>query len=286
MSRSRKRSKGTALAFYLSSQWGQIFFLHYPESSAEARRRAVIHVPAFAEEMNKSRRMTALLGRKLAAQGIGVLVIDLPGTGDSSGEFGEATWNSWCESVLLAREWLEQNGYSRISLWGLRTGGCVSLAAASGSELAWERFDWVQPVGRGSVFLSQFLRLRVAEKMFSGNKAARETGEELKSMLERGETLEIAGYDLSPDIYEGLNQFNAANLSPKLFRRVSLYDIRTNEAGKPSPAVSRLADKWKLEGVDCHVDVLQGEPFWITQEISVCEPLVLAMSKAYMEQST
>ena len=65
--------------------------LHWP---AEPRvpLGLVVHAPAFAEEMNKSRRMVALQARALAEDGLAVLLVDPLGCGDSPGDFGDATW--------------------------------------------------------------------------------------------------------------------------------------------------------------------------------------------------
>src|SRR4051794_23621058 len=65
----------------------------------------IVHVPAFAEEMNKTRRMTAHVARELAARGFGVLQVDLLGCGDSSGDFADATWEQWITDLVAAAEW-------------------------------------------------------------------------------------------------------------------------------------------------------------------------------------
>lgn len=59
----------------------------------------VVFAPAFAEEMNKSRRMTARMARALAADGWRVVQRDLLGCGDSAGDFGDATWAAWLDDV-------------------------------------------------------------------------------------------------------------------------------------------------------------------------------------------
>ena len=69
--------------------------------------KAIIHIPAFAEEMNKSRRMLAMQAQAFAGQGYAVLVLDLFGTGDSSGDFGEATWDIWLQNIDTALVWLK-----------------------------------------------------------------------------------------------------------------------------------------------------------------------------------
>ena len=66
----------------------------------------MLYIHPFAEEMNKSRRMAALQSRALAQAGYAVLQIDLLGCGDSSGDFGDATWQSWVSDVVLGCQWL------------------------------------------------------------------------------------------------------------------------------------------------------------------------------------
>ena len=53
----------------------------------------------FAEEMNKSRHIYSLLARQLCLSGIACYLLDYRGTGDSSGDFGEATIDKWLEDL-------------------------------------------------------------------------------------------------------------------------------------------------------------------------------------------
>ena len=52
-----------AQAFFLEAKPGRRFCLYHPPQGED--RGAVLHVPAHAEEMNKSRRMVALQARRL-----------------------------------------------------------------------------------------------------------------------------------------------------------------------------------------------------------------------------
>ena len=77
-------------AFFLAAdngRAGQRLCIHHPPRRGEPARGAVLHLHAFAEEMNKSRRMVALQARALAEAGFAVLQIDLHGCGDSGGDF-------------------------------------------------------------------------------------------------------------------------------------------------------------------------------------------------------
>ena len=98
--------------FFLDTPEGALHVsLHMPPDARPASGW-VVHVPAFAEEMNKSRAMVSRQARALAARGYAVVVPDLYGTGDSAGELREATWALWqrnVEAVLDCREALAGN---------------------------------------------------------------------------------------------------------------------------------------------------------------------------------
>jgi len=88
-------------AFFLDTADGPRFCLfHAPSGEC---RGALVYIHPFAEEMNRSRRMAALQARALAAQGIGVLLLDLHGCGDSAGDFGDASWDGWLRDIAAAR---------------------------------------------------------------------------------------------------------------------------------------------------------------------------------------
>src|SRR5512133_1710196 len=102
----------TLEAFYLPFAAGRRFCLLHAPDAAAPRRGAVVYVHPFAEEMNKSRRAVALQARALAQAGYAVLQIDLHGCGESSGDFGDATWASWIDDVVAACAWLESAGHA------------------------------------------------------------------------------------------------------------------------------------------------------------------------------
>ena len=141
-------SEAIAEAFFLPVGGGQRFCIFHRPHGAEARA-ALIFLHPFGEEMNKSRRMVALQARALAAAGCAVLQIDLHGCGDSSGDFGDASWDSWLADVSLAHAWLRTRSAAPLWLWGLRS-GCL-LAGDAASRLG-EPVDFLfwQPVLYGN----------------------------------------------------------------------------------------------------------------------------------------
>src|SRR5688572_11677189 len=92
------------------------------EPASSHVRGVVLLLPPFAEEMNKSRRMCALLAHGLAADGWRVVRIDLFGCGDSAGLLRDATWAQWCDDL---RSELDRHLCAKapsLWLWGLRAG--------------------------------------------------------------------------------------------------------------------------------------------------------------------
>ncbi|HZF80788.1 MAG TPA: hydrolase 2, exosortase A system-associated, partial [Rubrivivax sp.] len=113
--------------------------------------------------MNKSRRMAALQARALAAAGFDVLQMDLLGCGDSSGDFGDASWAAWVDDVVVAGQWLHRQCGSPPALWALRA-GCL-LATAAAAQIGTGRFIFWQPPVAGKPLVQQFLRLRMAAQL-------------------------------------------------------------------------------------------------------------------------
>ena len=265
---------------------------------AAAARGSVLLAPPFAEEMNKSRRMLSRQARALAAIGYDVLIIDLLGTGDSSGDFGDASWTAWIDDLALGWQWLTDRAAGPVWLWGLRSGALLASALATrlatGASVQPQVPPLVQsqvhpqvnppaapplllwqPVLSGSQHLQQFLRLRA----MSGLGAERDPANgvsALKQALARGETVEIAGYALSPALADGLAQ---ATLSvPPAGTRVIWLEV-AGGGELTLPSATRI-EQWRAAGVNVTAQACDGAPFWQTQEIEESELLLAATTEA------
>jgi uncharacterized protein len=176
-----------------TSATGQRFALHHPP--AGPCQGSVLFLHAFAEEMNKSRRMAAMAARALATAGLAVLQIDLLGCGDSSGELADASWAAWLDDTCQGAAWLQARYPGPLWLWGERA-GCLLAAAAlplvvaarvnaapdaalkagrnagpntqpHADPTATHLLLW-QPQTQGKLVLQQFLRLKMASHMQQG----------------------------------------------------------------------------------------------------------------------
>lgn len=260
-----------ALPFFLDHHPGQRFCMyHAPVGSC---RGAILYVHPFGEEMNKSRRMVAQQARALAALGYGVLQVDLHGCGDSTGDFGEARWEQWKSDIALGYAWLQRELGQPVSLWGLRLGALLALDYAIDAAPAIERMVFWQPVHAGAAYLKQFLRLRVANDMVGDKKGG--GTDALRAALHAGESLEIAGYELAPELALAIESRDAA-LLPMTACPVHWLDLVADAERPLAPASARIVETWRAAGVDIRPQTVVGQAFWATQEITECPALLSA----------
>ena len=273
-------ANATAESFFLPVRDGFRYCLFHPP--AGPCRGALVYLHPFAEEMNKSRRMAALQARALAALGIGVLQIDLHGCGDSSGDFGDARWEGWKRDIDDARTWLGARLGVSAGLWGLRVGALLALDYAARARDLPRLLLW-QPVTSGAAFLNQFLRLRIAADLVQEG-ASNGGTKALRASLEQGTPVEIAGYELAPQLAAALDPLDPSVLAPRGCR-IDWFEV-TPAAGRPMPpAASRIAAIWQAQGIDLGVHVVHGEPFWSTPEIAECPALLDATGALFRENA-
>lgn len=262
-----------ATPFFLSGKAGRIFALYYPPAKDVRCRGAFLHAPAFAEEMNKSRHMVAQQAKMLAANGYAVLVPDYYGTGDSEGDFKEGQWDIWRTDLITCAEWLlEQSGVAVISLWGLRFGCLLIQDLINKSDLTIDNLLMWQPITNGKQMISQFLRLRLAAGLIgSGEK---ETVAMLREKSHKGDCLEIAGYDLAPELLVNIEDASLSQDPPTLYGDIFWFEICGKKVKSLTPASMRIINSWHQGKCKVTADAVIGAPFWTTQEISSSPKLI------------
>jgi exosortase A-associated hydrolase 2 len=133
-----------------------------------------------------------------------------------------------------------------------------------------------QPVVSGAQFMTQFLRLRLAGEMLAGGDATNGT-DQLRTQLRAGKTLEIAGYELAPELAQVIERLDLAALPPE---NVPARWFEISAEGKPSPALRRAAQAWSAAGAEVDLHPVRGEPFWSSVEIAECRELIEATCHA------
>lgn len=254
-------------AFFLPVANGQRYCLHHaPRGAAKA---ALLYLHPFAEEMNKARRMAALQARMLAENGCAALQIDLHGCGDSSGDFGDATWASWLADAGIAIDWLREKYDAPLWLWGLRSGCLLAAEAAREHDVPVNFLFW-QPVISGKQYLQQFLRLKVAGAMLSGD--GKGVMEALKAQLAAGQSVEVAGYALSAGMAAGLE--NAELAPPARPGRLHWLEVSARPEATLAPVSLKRIEPWQTAGFAVGSAVLPAPTFWQTTEIEEAPALL------------
>ena len=254
-------------AAFVAGRTGARFRLVSEPGSAELRG-TVIAAHAFAEEMNKTRRMAARLARGLAARGFRVVQRDLAGCGDSSGELREVSWADWREDVRA--EFEAADPALPVWLFGVRAGALLAGAAFAqrpdANLLLW------QPVVAGAQHLQQFLRLHAGARIVGASPS--DAGATPAQRLKRGEVVEVGGYEMAPPLAAGL-EAAVLDVPAGAPGRIVWCEVSADDPPSPSPAALRFAERVGARarpGVELHA--LHGPLFWQTQEIEDCDALL------------
>jgi exosortase A-associated hydrolase 2 len=266
----------------IDSPSGRLFGVYHAGARHSGPRCAVLYVPPFAEEMNRSRRMAALQARALAASGVDTLLLDLFGTGDSAGNFRDARLPLWLGDIAAAAEWLEAQGSIKgrtsLCLWGLRLGALLACVAAAGQPQRFKRLLLWQPVTDGKVMLTQFLRIRVAAAMAEGG--APEKTEELRAQLAAGASVEVAGYEVASELAQALDRLRMDGLDLGAAAPVTWLEVAAEASDRLLPASARVVEAWRKTATEVSTATVAGDPFWTLQETTLAPALLTATTGA------
>jgi exosortase A-associated hydrolase 2 len=252
--------------------------------SWRARREAaptfvVLHLPAFADEMNKSRRMVARQACAIAEMGGAAFVLDPYGTGDSEGDFGDATWRGWQDDVQAAWLWVRAGIGEHVPalLWGSRLGALLAVEAVRTGTVAPSALLLWQPIAAGRRFIDGLLR--IAE--LAGSTGAREGSARaaLRDRLDGGQRIEVAGYSLSPDLVSGIDALELSTV-PVLPCPVTWREIVAVGEPAVSPWATAVADRWLSAGGMVDLGAVSGPSFWASAEIEEAPALLSSTSEA------
>ncbi|MDK6078669.1 hydrolase 2, exosortase A system-associated [Massilia varians] len=269
-----------AEAFFLPLPGRQLFCLFHP-AHGECRG-AVLYVPPFAEEMNRARRIAAQQARELAALGYGVLQPDLDGTGDSSGDFGDARWETWKDDLAACCAWLGERIAQPPLLWGLRLGALLALDYAQAAAHPLRALILWQPVASGQVYLTQFLRMRTLNAVLADS-ASEQTGTRaLRAALQSGVTLEVGGYTLDPALAAAIDALTPLEgHTPPC--PVHWFEMAAPGSRALPPGAARAADAWRRRHARLQVHAVDCPPFWAAGE-GVAAPALLAATTALLRE--
>lgn len=254
---------------FLPGRLGPLFALRVAADPSPVEPQAVLLLPPFGEEMNKCRPMMAAQARLLAQRGIDSLLIDLYGTGDSSGDFASATWAQWIDDLGEAWRVLASR-FARVHVLAVRAGALFVDSLTGERSVTNAKLVLWQPIVKGADYWRQILRVRVAADSLRGERQ----GLSPQETLQRDGRIEIAGYDISAELAEGLSQSSLQSQTAREFSQVLWAETVPGAAGELSPGAARIVQQWRSDGVRVSATVVDGEPFWATTEIAMAPRLL------------
>jgi len=221
--------------------------------------------------------MAAVQARRHAQRGLGVLVLDPTGCGDTSGDFGDARWELWLEDCRLGLEWLHHQAPGPVFVWGLRLGALLGLEVAQRhSDRVRAAIMW-QPITSGSHYLTELLRIKVAVEMIGGRKTS---VTELRQALSAGSPIELGGYCIAPQLADALEARSLSTFAvPRL--TAAWLELVPDIASSIAPASQRIIDALANAGMDVTGESVPGQPFWQwdAQDITECPELLSRTDK-------
>ncbi len=260
---------------FLSTNNGTIFFLE-TASESSWNKNLVILIPPFAEEMNKSRKIFSSFQHHLSSNKYRTVLFDLFGTGDSQGEFSDATWLLWQQNLIdIIKYVFEQYPEVRINFVALRTGALLlnnslhQLPKYLSSAI--HQIHYWNPVFNATQFVNQFLRLKLTGDIMREN-GEKLTTKTLRQQLLKQGTMEVAGYQLSAELVEEFEQADAS--LPKLDNLHIIHFYEISSSAKITSALSNYISKLQEHHYQIETHSLTGPKFWVSQEICISQPLI------------
>ena len=246
----------------LSRTRGKLFAMYYPAPDRGTAEH-LVYVPPFASEMGHSRDVIAGLAREIASRGVAVLVPDLLGCGDSSGDFSEARWELWRDDLEAVCVWLEDTGVEQLSLWGLRLGATLAMDFAQYSQRQFKRILLWEPVTDGSRMLSQFLRMNLVPDDCRASLRALLSTPELRMTLPKGETVQVAGYEMANELLGAIDKLRLVALAQFVSAPMSCLEFVSRHDQQVDLALQQTLEQWKTAGLRVSSFREVAWPFWL-----------------------
>lgn len=256
---------------FLDSTRGRILLTEWIPERPAPGAPLVIVLPPFAEEMNRSRRALACHARTLATRGIGTAIFDLFGTGDSAGDFGDADWDTWRGDVRSVIGHFADQGRCQLAVLALRSGALLAGECFAAQSTALRRAVLWAPLVDGKPLVRQMLRLHVAASMSAEGSGA--TTRDLERRLAAGESVEIAGYGLRPELVAALERASLRDLKAGRIPRIDWVEVVAVADQPASPASVRGVKELTAAGLEVELRVVHDQPFWSLPEITIAPRL-------------
>jgi exosortase A-associated hydrolase 2 len=215
---------------------------YYPAARPNVRNRLVLLAHPFGAELNRSRRLTASICRRLALNDVSAATCDLFGCGDSEGEHLEARWEIWRDDLDAAAKWLGC-GSIPVVICGLGLGGLLATELAATNSTIVQRLVLVKPTVDGKAFVRRLLIL------CSLDPDSQTTPGDFRQTMQLGGVVEIAGYQVSHELLAAIAGTNLASVGRRVAQPISWIETGVPRSGEVSRDTRAVWQTWDAQGV-------------------------------------
>jgi exosortase A-associated hydrolase 2 len=256
---------------------GRRCFVGRWRARGETRGGALLVQP-FGDEGHLARRTQRRVAERLAAMGIDTRMLDFSCTGDSEGEFVDASLAQWrAELVALEAQALADTA-GPLVLVGGRFGAWLALDRLGKADPRVTGAVLWAPIADGRSQLTPYLRLLALSEARAGEA---KPADRARAEWKAGRCVRIAGMDFSSAFVAELDA--AVAVPPISGRRVVSLELRDVPGGapiEPTLGVARVAALWSAAGASFQVETVRERPFWNVPDPLDCDPLVDALVAA------
>lgn len=263
--------------FLLEGAKGWLLATYFAPVADTMPRGDILFAPPFGEEMNRCRAMVAMQARDFARHGIGTLVVDPYGTGDSAGEFADAGWEGWRDDLGSGLAWLRSHGNGCRALWGVRLGAIMAAEMAARDPSIDHLLLW-QPVLNGKTFFTQFLRIRIAAELDQADGV--KSTDELRQQSAAGECVEVSGYRVGPDLARALDDVKMPDVASMLSVRTTWLETLPSADAVVPRATTKAVEDLRAAGASVDFGSVVGPPFWQVHEREIAPDLIAATTRS------
>lgn len=240
-------------SFFGSGERSLFGLMHWPRLQS-GYKPAFVFCHPLAEEKLWAHRVFVSYARHLAAAGYPVLRFDMSGNGDSGGSFSDISMTTLCDDLRGAiAEVRRLTGAEDVSLLGLRLGANVAMTVAEDARDIRHLVLW-SPITDGERYLQDLLRINLMTQMAT-YKEIRYERPALVAELERGQTVNVDGYDMGRQLYSSVSLIKPG--TPHRFAGPCLV-VQIDRQARPAPELQRMADSYAA----ATLRFAQEDAFW------------------------
>ena len=190
--------------------------------------------PPFADEAIHAHRVLVEFAERLADQGIPALLFDYAGTGDSEGQFEDASLDSYFRDIGGAVEYLRRRAaIPRCGLLGLRLGATLAARVGRSDPTLAALVLWA-PIPRCREYFRSFLRSRLLTEVTTLGRRT-ETVRSLEERLMAGEVVDVRGYGISETMARGFLDHGPDMPDIECAAPTLRVDVRAETLASPPP---------------------------------------------------